>query len=413
MTKEQIHQQRIEQARAIHGDKYDYSKADFTKVGVKTCIICPEHGEFYQCAGIHLRGHGCPKCAGNAVISIQEFIEKANKIHNNKYDYSNVKFTKMSDKVCIICPEHGEFYQSVKAHLSGQGCPKCANGIISLQEFIEKARAIHGDKYDYSKVKFTKMSDKVCIICPEHGEFYQSVKAHLSGQGCPKCANGIISLQEFIEKARAIHGDKYDYSKVKFTKMRDKVCIICPEHGEFYQSVSAHLSGQGCPNCAGVRKSYKFDLLKEFESEYALRDFLMTNHVFILIKILTNLCERSPKFKPIEDDLRKALMNKDKVNPIKYLEEKYSGMTADEMETDTKIDINDIDWDDDDAIDQIASKNDAPEKEITIADLTKSERNVQKVLSKIKNMVTPEIREQIEAKYVNDKIRQYFDEYGM
>jgi hypothetical protein len=136
----------------------------------------------------------------------------------------------------------------------------------------------------------------------------------------------------------------------------------------------------------------------------------MTNHVYILIKILTNLCERSSKFKPIEEDIRKALVNRDKVNPIKYLEEKYSNMSEIEPEITANTDNNIAELDDD--INEITDNINAQEKEISIADLTKSERNVKKVLSKIENMVTPEILEQIEGKYVNEKIRQYFDKYG-
>ena len=355
MIKEQIQQQRIEQARQIHGDKYDYSKSDFTKTGVKTCIICREHGEFYQTPGAHLAGQGCPKCAGRTCLTPEERIEQANKVHNYRYDYSKADLTKVSKKTCIICPEHGEFYQNVGKHLKGQGCPKCAGNVMTL------------------------------------------------------------SHEEIIEQANKVHNYRYDYSKAQFTKMTDKICIICPEHGEFYQRVYKHLAGQDCPNCVGVRKSYKFNLLKEFESEYALRDFLLSNHVYILIKILSNLCEENPKFKPIEDDIRKALLNRNSNNPIKALEEKYSKMADGELDVETNTEANNIDFDNDEAIEKLTEDNKPtePEKEITIADVVKSEKNVKKVMSKIEHMVTPEILEQIEGKYVNDKIRRYFDEYGM
>lgn len=122
---------------------------------------------------------------------------------------------------------------------------------LTTKEFIERAREVHGDKYDYSKVNYINQHSKVCIICPIHGEFWQIVQIHLMGHGCPKCSgNGKLSYEEFVERARKIHGDKYDYSKVKFNSILDKVTIICPIHGEFTQVANDHLQGNGCQKCA-------------------------------------------------------------------------------------------------------------------------------------------------------------------
>ena len=110
---------------------------------------------------------------------------------------------------------------------------------LTTEEFIEKARKIHNDKYDYSKVNYKRSSEKVCIICPKHGEFWQRPNEHLSGYGCRKCAIEVIKKKEmktkddFIKKATKIHKNKYDYSKVVYNGSFVKVCIICPEHGEF------------------------------------------------------------------------------------------------------------------------------------------------------------------------------------
>ena len=103
------------------------------------------------------------------------------------------------------------------------------------EEFIKKAKEVHGDKYDYSKVEYKKAIEKICIICPEHGEFWQIPTNHLKGCGCPSCGgNKKYTLEIFIKKAREVHGDKYDYSKVDYKKASEKVCIICPKHGEFW-----------------------------------------------------------------------------------------------------------------------------------------------------------------------------------
>ena len=122
--------------------------------------------------------------------------------------------------------------------------------------FIEKAIKKHGDKYDYSRVEYNTSNTKVCIICPFHGEFYQTPSNHLSGNECLKCSyekrgeNLTSSNQKFITKAQKKHGDKYDYSKIKYVNAKIKVCIICPKHGDFHQLPSKHLYGNTCPNCA-------------------------------------------------------------------------------------------------------------------------------------------------------------------
>ena len=251
-------QEFIEKAKKIHGDKYDYSKVEYVNSHTKVCIICPEHGEFWQAPRHHLKGSGCPNCAGKIRLTTEGFIRRAKEVHGNRYDYSKVKYVNTRRKVCIICPKHGEFWQIPLYHLNGSGCPYCAGKIrLTTEEFIRRAKDIHGDRYDYSKVEYVNARTKVCIICPEHGEFRQTASEHLRGQGCPKCAQEkkkdsslTSTTEEFIRKAKEVHGDKYDYSKVKYVNVRTKVCIVCPEHGEFQQIPSNHLNGQGCPKCA-------------------------------------------------------------------------------------------------------------------------------------------------------------------
>ena len=209
-------------------------------------------------------------------ITTEEFIEKARKVHGDKYDYSKVKYVNYKTKVCIICPKHGEFWQNPHHHLSRkQGCHLCNGGVnLSTEEFIEKAKEIHGDKYDYSKAKYIDNRTKVCIICHEHGEFWQIPNSHLNGNGCFDCSyveRGLkrnSTTEEFIEKARKVHGDKYDYSKVEYVNAKTKVCIICHEHGEFWQTPNSHLSGQGCPKC------------KQSKMENEISLFLKQNNIF-------------------------------------------------------------------------------------------------------------------------------------
>ena len=253
----------IKKAKAVHGDKYDYSKVEYVNKRTKVCIVCPIHGEFYQLAGDHMLGHGCRKCGSDKVADVCHydkitFIEKAKEIHNHKYDYSKVEYVNAQTKVCIICPEHGEFWQTPGSHLYRVGCPKCG-GIYhyNTQEWIEEAKKVHKNKYDYSKVAYVNNKTDVCIICPEHGEFWQTPNTHLKGCGCPKC--GIervtelqtLSRQEFIEEANKVHNNRYDYSKIEYINGKTKACIICPKHGEFWQLPNNHIrQEQGCPKCS-------------------------------------------------------------------------------------------------------------------------------------------------------------------
>ena len=147
------------------------------------------------------------------------FIEKARQIHNDKYDYSKVNYVNSRTKVCIICPEHGEFWQTPHNHLKGYGCAECGKEKshlpkITTEDFIAKSKEIHGNKYDYSKVCYKTSDTKVCIICAEHGEFWQTPSNHMNGSGCPKCANEkrknalIKDTKLFIDAATLIHDGK-------------------------------------------------------------------------------------------------------------------------------------------------------------------------------------------------------------
>ena len=278
----------IAKARETHGDKYDYSKVVYKGTIEKVCIICPIHGEFWQVARDHIKGMGCPKCSGNVRLSKEDFIKKAQIVHGNKYDYSKVVYKNKEEKVCIVCPEHGDFWQRASGHMRGMGCPKCSgNAKLSTEDFINKARTIHGYKYDYSKVVYKRMNEKVCIICPEHGEFIQTAGNHLAGNGCPTCAGVIkITTEDFIRDAIKVHGNKYNYSKSNYVNYTTKVCIICPEHGEFWQLPFSHLNGSGCPICnKGFTKSYILNLIKETDLE------AMTNHQLIELISLKKLPE--------------------------------------------------------------------------------------------------------------------------
>lgn len=194
-------------------------------------------------------------------LTTNDFIKKARKIHDDKYDYSQTEYKNTHTNVKIICPIHGVFLQTPHTHLQGRGCSKCGfektreKRTMSQNDFINRAKTIF-PQYDYSKVDYNNARTKVLITCPEHGEFKITPNDLINGShGCPVCGiskrakSRSKTTKQFVKDAYKIHRNKYDYSLVDYKNERDKVKIICPIHGIFEQSPLYHLSGCGCPNC--------------------------------------------------------------------------------------------------------------------------------------------------------------------
>ena len=252
-----------EKANLIHNNKYDYSQFVYINCKIKGIILCPLHGPFPQTPDNHLQGKGCHKCAIiesglNKRLSLEEFIQKSNDIHKNKYDYSLVNYINNSTEIKIICPIHTIFTQTPSSHLSGHGCNLCAMNMRiqthpkTTETFIKEAKETHGDKYDYSLVDYINAHTKVIIICPFHEQFPQTPASHLQGIGCPKCSKTHKKTkEEFIIEANKKHNNFYNYSLVDFIDMNTQVTIICSLHKPFSQLPSKHLKGQGCPKCRG------------------------------------------------------------------------------------------------------------------------------------------------------------------
>ena len=262
----------IAKAKEVHGDTYDYSESEYKGQKYNIKIICKKHGAFYQQAGNHVKQHqGCPLCSKYKRKTTEEFVEKANEVHSYKYDYSKVEYKNSKTKVCIICPEHGEFWQTPSNHLHGYGCMKCGGcSKLDTSDFIEKAKKIHDNKYSYEKTKYVDYKTKVIITCPIHGEFEQNPHDHLSGHGCSICGGCLKYTQEdFITLAHKVHGNKYSYEKTNYITSSEKVIITCPKHGDFTQTPASHLSGIGCPKCKRSRgEETVAHILDEFKVPY-------------------------------------------------------------------------------------------------------------------------------------------------
>ena len=228
----------------------------------------------------------------------EEFIEEARKIHGDKYNYSKVEYVNQLTKVCIICPIHGEFWQDPKQHLRGQGCQKC--GLLrnkkhnigtkprgkkyTQKEFIDKLQEIYGDLYDYSKVEYRNRSSKIILICKKHGEFTKSATDLINKKtGCPFCniekkaERYRLGKDNFIKKANDIFHGLYDYKNVVYVNNTTKVEILCKKHGSFLCTPHNHLKGRGCPICKSESYVYEdrlYNFLKTiFDEKEIIRQY--------------------------------------------------------------------------------------------------------------------------------------------
>jgi len=283
----------IAKSKLVHGDRYDYSLVDYKNLRTKVKIICKEHGEFEQTPDKHFIKRGCPKCGGTSKLTIEEFIKKSNEKHNFYYNYSLVNYHESHTKIKIICPKHGEFEQLPYVHLSGYGCKTCASNI---NNFVDIAKNIHNNKYDYSLTEYKNTFTKVKIICLKHGVFEQFPQSHLE-VGCILCKRE----RNFIKNSNIIHKNKYDYSLVNYIDKYAKVKIICPEHGEFEQEPVYHIRGNGCKKCSDDRKKLNTEIfIKKAQKihgnkyDYSLVNYISTFDKVKIICPIHGIFEQSP-----------------------------------------------------------------------------------------------------------------------
>ena len=298
--------------RKKFGDKFDLSNVNYETNKKKITIICPIHGEFSITPMAFLKSaYGCPKCGSKAAGIIRginsrkttdKFKIDAIKIHGHKYDYSkaDLEHNREDGKVCIICPKHGEFWQNPNNHLQGDGCPECAKEnrskaqLKECKTFIEEARKVHGNKYIYTNLEYKGATIDVCIICPKHGEFWQTPHNHLKGHGCKKCMGEKLSkikfksTEWFKDAAVKVHGNKDDLSKVVYTGTYNDVCIICPKHGEYFMCPNDYLNGHRCPKCSHLvskweQEVYDFISSLGIECEQSNRSILNGKEIDIFI----------------------------------------------------------------------------------------------------------------------------------
>ena len=199
------------------------------------------------------------KCSIKAFSTLEQRFKNK---HGVYYDYSKVVYKGSDSLITIICPIHGPFEQTPEGHYAGRGCKACGCKKLSnskrqsITDYVEKANLVHGTKYTYLELIPNGRKSIIKYFCPIHGEMSQDAASHLTGCGCKYC--GIVARallrtkkdDQVISEFKQIHGNKYDYSLMKYENVKQNITILCSEHGPFPQTPDTHLKGSGCPSCA-------------------------------------------------------------------------------------------------------------------------------------------------------------------
>lgn len=254
----------IVKSKSIYGESYDYSKVVYLGKLVKVELVCPSHGSFFLTPDAHYV-RGCPRCSAirrctSARMSASKFVEKAKRIHGNRYGYHLLEYRGKREKVLIVCPEHGNFWQLPFNHLSGRGCQACV-GLerYTRETFVRRARKLYGDQFSYDNMKDGGCLDSVVITCRRHGDFTIRANGFLTGRTrCSFCLRE-ERQRKFIFRAMAKHGPGFVYDKVEYVDNRHPVRITCQKHGDFWQTPMTHSRGAGCPACWQERRRRSTD----------------------------------------------------------------------------------------------------------------------------------------------------------
>lgn len=266
-----------EQIKKVHGNTYEYDFNTYIKKSEKMRIICPKHGEFWQTLEQHLHKthpHGCPLCvleknAKKKRLSKTEINSRLTKLNNGLCKMVDNDYKNNSTPVEFKCEKHGIFTATVGNMLRNGFCPICRKEFLNkiyskgLEKFLMDLQKVHGNEITTCEDSvYVNNHTKIKLCChrkdengKEHGEFWIKPDNCLSGQGCLKCKKNklhkqrLIPIEEVKKRFLNIHNDEYSYDFSTYNGMNKKMRIICPKHGEFWQTPKAHVKGQGCPMC--------------------------------------------------------------------------------------------------------------------------------------------------------------------
>lgn len=321
MNKKKTTETFIDQAINFHGEgRYNYSKTIYTGARDMIIIICNCCNlEFEQRASEHLR-YGCKKCgrkeaSRNQVKTTENFIQSAKKTHGEKYNYDNVEYVNAKTKVVILCVKCDSIFEQLpRKHIEGRGCPDCGkiqkaiSNTKNIDYFVNNAKRIHGEKYNYDSFVYINATTKSNIHCCKCNQtFLQDAHGHIDKQaGCPACGyeatrkSHMFTLNQFIDKAILVHGYDYDYDNVVYTSSQDYVEIGCKRcKNSFLQVANAHLQGQGCRQCGKLKQGNNRLTQSEFinrcieihKDKYDYSDTIYTLS-YEKVNITCRLCKR-------------------------------------------------------------------------------------------------------------------------
>lgn len=344
-----------ERASIIHNNKYKYLNVIYKNNSTKVSITCDIHGDFLQTPANHLNGQGCPKCKlinifKNTKWNNDKFYKLIKNLPANNYLYDNININSREDSIIYTCKKHGSFKTIVRFLTEGGECPECrkARGDsylrLNTHDFINRARNVHGDFYNYDKSIYVSFNKPIKIICPIHGEFEQLVSNHLSGKGCSKCGrinknnSNKFTEKELINKFKFIWGNTFKYPTFIYNNRNQKLDIKCTKCGTiFKQAIRDHLRKRnGCPVCQeykGWSRSQwiKFCINKNTIPMVYIIRFFDDNEDFIKIGITSNntvvhRCSHIPYSYEIIKEIKGSpdfIWDKEKELHIKYKDYKY------------------------------------------------------------------------------------------
>lgn len=239
-----------------------------------------EHGLYYSDVDHINRGQKCPKCAKNRTLTFDEFIHKSNEIFNNKFTYTRETFNGSHEKTEIICSIHGPFLMTPHNHMKGKGCPMCAGRNKTTENFRRQVENLPNYNFKAADdAVYVTNTTPIKMICDKHGEFWSMPANILNGKGCPLCGNEKISdklsmgIDEFKKRVQELHGDKYIIpDDAVYKNISTKIKIVCRKHGPFMMTPSNFLKGEECPTCAFEKHKSKWeeevcDFIKSFSIE--------------------------------------------------------------------------------------------------------------------------------------------------
>ena len=280
----------INKIRDIQPPWIDLSKAEYITYNTPLDLFCTKHNVHYkQLPRPALSGViGCMKCRkANRPSHIQTGYTSFRRRLDTRFGIEYITYPddyKNSDvPVRIVCPIHGTFYMRPGSALKRDIlCPQCrpSRSKLTCETYINRARARHGDVYDYSKTKYINYKLPIEVTCRKHGAFTVMPFAHIAKRnpcGCPACGKE-HKVARYIAKAKHLHKNKYDYSKLVYMSYRTPVEIICPKHGSFWQALNNHLAGCGCPFCSeSVGESAVSATLDYFQIDY-IREYRLPEY---------------------------------------------------------------------------------------------------------------------------------------